>query len=116
MTTGRPGTAHLGLPFDVQKHPVDESEIWADAALGRYPARRTGPDPEAVEHAAEVVLSGRQPVVICGGGVVISGAEAELRALAELIEAPVATTVRGQGRNATPAERRVGTEGARTCR
>src|SRR3546814_13569047 len=89
--------ANWELPFDVQKQPWEESEIGADAAVGRYPARRTGPDPEAVEHAAEVVLSGRQPVVICGGGVVISGAEAELRALAELIEAPVATTVSGQG-------------------
>lgn len=97
MATGRPGAAHLGLPFDVQKQPVDESEIWGDAALGRYPARRMGPDPEAVEHAAEVILSGRQPVFICGGGLVISGAEAELRTLAELIEAPVATTVSGQG-------------------
>src|SRR5678815_2582804 len=30
MTTGKPGAAHIGLPFDVQKDPVDESDVWAD--------------------------------------------------------------------------------------
>ncbi len=97
MTTGKPGAAHLGLPFDVQRQPVDEDDIWAQADLGLFPARRTGPDLEAVEAAAEVLLSARRPVFICGGGVVIAGAEAELTSLAELLDAPVATTVSGQG-------------------
>ena len=44
MTTGKPGSAHLGLPFDVQKQAVAESEIWAQKELGRYPAWRSGPD------------------------------------------------------------------------
>ena len=97
MTTGKPGAAHLGLPFDVQRQPVDEDDIWAQEDLGRFPARRTGPDLEAVEAAAEMLLSAHRPVFICGGGVVIAGAEAELTALAELLDAPVATTVSGQG-------------------
>ena len=97
MTTGKPGAAHLGLPFDVQRQPVDADDIWAQADLGRFPARRTGPAPEAVEAAAEVLLSASNPVFICGGGVVIAGAEAELTSLAELLDAPVATTVSGQG-------------------
>jgi acetolactate synthase-1/2/3 large subunit len=97
MTTGRPGAAHLSFPFDVQKEPVDEAEIWADAALGRYPARRLGPDPAAIAEAAALLKAARQPVFICGGGVVIAGAEAELQALAEAIGATVATTVSGQG-------------------
>ncbi|MGB5067756.1 MAG: thiamine pyrophosphate-binding protein, partial [Albidovulum sp.] len=29
MTTGRPGAVHLALPFDTQKAPVDEADIWA---------------------------------------------------------------------------------------
>jgi acetolactate synthase I/II/III large subunit len=45
MTTGRPGAAHLGLPFDVQKEPVDEAELHADPALGVFPARRPHPSP-----------------------------------------------------------------------
>ena len=37
--------AHIGLPFDVQKAPVDEADVWADPSLNVYPARRVGPDP-----------------------------------------------------------------------
>jgi acetolactate synthase-1/2/3 large subunit len=97
MTTGRPGAAHLGLPFDVQKQPVDEAEIHADPALGTFPARRVAPDPAAIRAAAEALLAAERPLVICGGGPVIAGAEAELQALAERLEIPVATTISGQG-------------------
>jgi acetolactate synthase-1/2/3 large subunit len=97
MTTGKPGAAHIGLPFDVQKDPVDETDVWADKALGRYPSRRAGPDPHAIAAAAELLAAAHSPVVICGGGVVIAGAERELQALAEVLGAPVATTISGQG-------------------
>ena len=97
MTTGRPGAAHLGLPFDVQKDPVDEASVYANPALGIYPARRAAPDPAAIETAAQAILSAERPLFVCGGGPVIAGAEAELGALAELLEAPVATTISGQG-------------------
>lgn len=97
MTTGRPGAAHLGLPFDVQKQPVDEAELWADPALGSFPARRPGPDPAAVEAAAEILAAARLPVIVCGGGVINAGAERELRRLAERLGAPVATTISGKG-------------------
>jgi acetolactate synthase-1/2/3 large subunit len=97
MTTGRPGAAHLGLPFDVQKDPVDEAAVHADPALGIYPARRVAPEPATIEAAARAILSAERPLFICGGGPVIAGAEGELCALAELLEAPVATTISGQG-------------------
>ena len=97
MTTGRPGSAHIGLPFDVQRQPVDEADIWAEPEYGRYPARRTGPEPDAVKAAAELIAKAKQPLFICGGGVVISGAEQELEALAKKIDTPIATTISGQG-------------------
>jgi acetolactate synthase-1/2/3 large subunit len=97
MTTGRPGAAHLGLPFDVQTDPVDEAAVHADPTLGAWPARRTAPEPAAIEAAAQAILSAERPLFVCGGGPVIAGAEAELGALAELLEAPVATTISGQG-------------------
>ena len=97
MTTGRPGAAHIGLPFDVQKEPVDEASLHADPALGAFAARRTAPEPGAVIAAAVAILGARSPLLICGGGPVIAGAEAELQALAELLEIPVATTISGQG-------------------
>jgi acetolactate synthase-1/2/3 large subunit len=97
MTTGRPGAAHIGLPFDVQRDPVDEAALHADPTLGTYPARRTAPDPGAIEAAANALLSAERPLFICGGGPVIAGAAAELAALAELLASPVATTISGQG-------------------
>lgn len=97
MTSGRPGAAHIGLPFDVQNSPVDADEIWADGALGRFPSRRVGPDPCAVETATNLIAAAQRPVFVCGGGVVIAGAEAELLALAERLGAAVATTISGRG-------------------
>ncbi|BBK34021.1 acetolactate synthase-1/2/3 large subunit [Stella humosa] len=97
MTSAKPGSAHIGLPFDVQKDPVDEADVWADRALGSYPSRRFGPDPEMVARAAEALLSAKNPIFICGGGVVIAGAEAALVQLAEWLGAAVATTISGQG-------------------
>ena len=97
MTTGRPGAAHLGLPFDVLNGPVDADDVWGDATLGAFPARRSAPDPATVETAAELLAAARSPIFICGGGVVIAGAETELQALADALGAPVATTISGQG-------------------
>jgi acetolactate synthase I/II/III large subunit len=97
MTSGKPGAAHLGLPFDVQNGPVQESAVWADAELGAYPSRRSGPDPDAVKRAAAALADAKLPLFVCGGGVVIAHAEKELEALATLLGAPVATTVSGQG-------------------
>jgi acetolactate synthase-1/2/3 large subunit len=97
MTTGRPGAAHIALPFDVQNGPVERSDVWGDPSLGSYPSRRIAPDPFHVELAAKLLRSAKRPVFICGGGPVISGAEDELRELAERLSAPVATTISGQG-------------------
>jgi acetolactate synthase-1/2/3 large subunit len=97
MTSDRPGAVHLGLPFDVQKDAVEESEIHADGSLGNYPSRRAGADPAAIAAAADALLRAKNPLFICGGGVVIAGAEAELQAVAEWLGAPVATTISGQG-------------------
>jgi acetolactate synthase-1/2/3 large subunit len=97
MTTGRPGAAHISLPFDVQNGPVERAEVWADPTLGRFPSRRVAPDPAMVELAAKLLRKARQPLFICGGGVVLSGAESELTALAENLDAPVATTISGKG-------------------
>src|SRR5881394_978354 len=97
MTTGRPGAAHIALPFDVQSAPVDAGDVWADPSVGTYPSRRVAPDPEMVELAAKLLRSAKKPLFICGGGVVISRAEAELTELAEKLAAPVATTISGKG-------------------
>src|SRR5688500_17569751 len=78
MTTARQGAAHIALPFDVQNGPVERAEVWADPTLGRFPSRRSGPDPFFVALAGKLLRSAANPLFICGGGVVLSGAEDEL--------------------------------------
>jgi len=97
MTTGRPGAAHVALPFDVQNAPVERGDVWADPTLGAFPSRRVAPDPFSIELAAKTLRGSKNPVFICVGGVVLSGAETELQELAEKLNAPVATTVSGKG-------------------
>ena len=97
MTTGRAGAAHIALPFDVQNGPVDRGDVWADPTLGSFPSRRVAPDPALIELAAKLLRKAKQPLFICGGGVVLSGSEQELLELAEKLAAPVATTISGKG-------------------
>ena len=97
MTTGRPGAAHLGLPYDVQYDPVDPDDIWADGALNQYPAYPAAPAPGAIEAALDAILSAKAPLIVCGGGVVIAGAMDELGRLALRLDIPVATSISGQG-------------------
>jgi acetolactate synthase-1/2/3 large subunit len=97
MTTGRPGAVHLGLPYDVLKQPVEAVDVWAQPGHDVYPAWRSGPDPAAVAEAADALLAARRPIVVCGGGVVTSGAMTALADVATLLNAPVCTTVTGKG-------------------
>ena len=112
MTTGRPGAAHLALPFDTQKGLVEPSEVWADERHRSFPAEPAAPDPEAIREAARILAGADRAVAICGGGPVIAGAFEELRRLARLIDLPVATTVSGQGAIAETEEQAVGVVGS----
>jgi len=97
MTTGRPGAAHIALPFDVQNGQVERADVWADPTLGSFPSRRVAPDAAMVELASRLLRKAKSPLFICGGGVVLAGAESELMTLAEKLAAPVATTISGKG-------------------
>lgn len=97
MTSSRPGSTHLGLPFDVQKDPVAEDDIWSDDRFGSYPALPSAPAPDDVERVLDTLLNARRPVIICGGGVVLAGACDALAEFAETLGIPVCTTVSGQG-------------------
>lgn len=97
MTTGRSGAAHLGLPYDIQYDQVDAADIWADPKHQSYPAYPQAPEPGAAEAAIDAILSAKNPLIVCGGGVVIAGAMEELSRLATRLDIPVATSISGQG-------------------
>ena len=97
ITTGRPGAAHISMPFDVQNGLVARSDVWGDLKYACYPAERAAPTVAIVERAARLLREAANPVFICGGGVVISAAQKELLDLGERLSAPVATTISGKG-------------------
>jgi len=97
ITTGRPGAAHISLPFDVQNGLVARSDVWGDLKYARCPVERAAPAVDIFEGAARLLRAAPHPVFICGGGVVISAAQKELLDLAERLSAPVATTISGKG-------------------
>ncbi|MEQ8709086.1 MAG: thiamine pyrophosphate-binding protein [Rhodospirillales bacterium] len=97
MTTGRPGAAHLAFPIDVQRAETPPDELWADPAHQSYPAWVSAPDPANIAIAIELLLKSSAPMVICGGGPVISGAMDELQRFIERLDLPVATSVSGKG-------------------
>jgi acetolactate synthase-1/2/3 large subunit len=97
MTTGRTGAAHIGLPYDLQKQPLEAAQVWAQPGHDRFPAQRSRPHLADVENAADRLVAAKRPVIVCGGGVVLAGACAALETLATLLNAPVCTTVSGKG-------------------
>jgi acetolactate synthase-1/2/3 large subunit len=97
MTSRTPGSAHLGLPFDTQNGEVPAVEIYADAGNGVFPSSRSQADMCEIDKAIDLLEKAKRGVIICGGGIVLSGAEDELAAFAKNLNLPVATTVSGQG-------------------
>jgi len=90
MRMGRPGPTMVEIPADVLNEEVP------DALVEAYrPAKVTAAGAHArdVEAAARVLREARRPVIHAGQGVLYAEASAELLELAELLEAPVMTTM-----------------------
>ncbi|PWU23981.1 MAG: acetolactate synthase catalytic subunit [Candidatus Rokuibacteriota bacterium] len=95
-TSGRPGPTLVSCPDDVLTGGGAQLPARAIGAR-RYPSVRIAPDPAAVREAVAVLSDASQPAIVAGGGVGISGAWDELQQVAELLGAPVATTLLGKG-------------------
>ncbi|MFE2428261.1 thiamine pyrophosphate-binding protein [Streptomyces sp. NPDC059373] len=87
------GPVWVEIPQDVLLGPVTVPPV---TSLRAAP-RPLEPRPELITEAARLLSDARRPVILAGGGVVRSGAEVELRALAERLDAPVASTFGGKG-------------------
>jgi acetolactate synthase-1/2/3 large subunit len=91
MRCGRPRPAYIEMPLDVQ---AGEAEI---PALPPEQYSRPAGDAGAIARAAEALKSAKRPFIFAGGGVESSGATQSLARLAELLGAPVVTSVFGCG-------------------
>lgn len=95
-TTGRPGPVGLICPTDVMAEQT-EGDPRVDAAYVTYPANRVRASVEAIARAAALLAGAERPLIVSGGGAIISGAACEVVELAERFSAPVVTTMTGKG-------------------
>ena len=93
--TGRPGPVLIDIPKDVQQNEVEMNFPENIKIRGYHPW--VDPDIREIERAIEMLLSAERPIILAGGGVIISGAFAEIQSIAELLMIPVVTTFKGKG-------------------
>jgi len=89
------GAVTIALPEDVQAEVVDVPLAFLQER--EWHLRRPVPERGPLERAVAAIRAARAPIVVAGGGVIYSGAEEALRALAEATGVPVATSQAGGG-------------------
>lgn len=94
LDPGDCGPAFIGLPQDIAAEAFDYPESFFDTTVHEAPRPR--PDLGQLARAVEVLKSAKRPVIIAGGGVHYSRAEAELADFAEKHGIPVVETVAGK--------------------
>jgi len=95
-TSGRPGPVLIDFPKNVQKESADMDFKDNNVKLPGYRVNRD-PHPLQLKRAVDLLIQAEKPMVIAGGGVIISNASEELISVAELLLAPVSTTLMGKG-------------------
>jgi len=104
--SGRPGPVLIDVPKDVQiakceyeeQAPVEKDEPFAAKDV-------------RIEEAASIINSAKCPFIYFGGGVVTSGAQDEMLALAEKIDAPIGCSLMGLSAIPTDHPRFLGMQG-----
>lgn len=121
--SGRPGPVLVDIPKDVQIAETDYVALSGEALIPRlsmkHPTAQLRPEGEALERykvkaeprlerAAQLIAEAHRPLIYCGGGVILSGAQKELCELAERVDAPVASTLMGLGAVPASSDRMLG--------
>ena len=96
--TGCPGPVHLQFRGNEGQIDAEEADMepLVEPQFARLPAFRPEPDEASVRAALKILQEARRPVIVAGGGVRGSDAGAELVALAEVLQIPVATSLNGK--------------------
>ncbi|HIU15064.1 MAG TPA: biosynthetic-type acetolactate synthase large subunit [Candidatus Ventricola intestinavium] len=121
--SGRPGPVLIDIPKDVQiaeteYEPASGEELVPRLSM-KHPTAQLRPEGQALERykvkaeprleqAAQLIAETHRPLIYCGGGVILSGAQAELLELADRVDAPIASTLMGLGAVPATNERMLG--------
>jgi thiamine pyrophosphate-dependent acetolactate synthase large subunit-like protein len=95
VKNGRPRPVLVEIPVDVMRADVPDDFVYTPT-----PRLRMAPDPQAVSELAAALVAANRLVIYAGQGVHYARAWKQLRDLAELLEAPVTTSL--QGKSAFP--------------
>jgi acetolactate synthase-1/2/3 large subunit len=91
--SGRPGPVHIDLPKDIQTKKTKTRFI----SRVLYNHKSAFISLNKIKKAAKIILQAERPVILAGGGTIISNASEEVRILSELLAAPVTTTLMAKG-------------------
>ena len=91
LRNGRGGPVLVEIPTDMWNEEVPEPLDYIPVMATRY-----GPDPAEVKRAAKLLAGAKRPVIYAGTGVHWARAWPQLQALAELLAAPVTTSLGGK--------------------
>jgi len=76
---------------------AQHTAIYAEPACRSYPSYRTQAPRDSLERMLDALLAAQRPLIVAGGGAVLSGAWSEITRIAETLAIPVATTINGKG-------------------
>jgi acetolactate synthase-1/2/3 large subunit len=93
--SGRPGPVLIDLPRDITAGKAEF--VWPEKVFIRSYNPTLEGNKWMIERAAHEIVKAKKPVIIAGGGCIISEASNELRELAEHAKIPVAMTLMGLG-------------------
>ena len=122
-SSGRPGPVLIDIPKDVQIAETEYEPASGEALIPKlsmkHPMAQLRPEGEALERyktkaeprlerAAQLIAEAHRPLIYCGGGVTISGAQDELMQLADRVDAPIVATLMGLGAAPASSDRMLG--------
>src|SRR5213075_2365992 len=93
--TGRPGPVVIDVPKNIQQ--AKTQPVWPTEAKPRGYIPHLEADELVLNEIVGLIAKAERPVLYCGGGIITSGAAAELRRFAEATQIPVTTTIMGVG-------------------
>lgn len=112
-TSGRPGPVHLRMMWNCLSATADVADLYGQPECITYPSYRSIADPSSLERCLEKLLQAKTPLIICGQGVLSSGAGEAVEKLAEALHIPIGTTTTGKGAVAEVHPLCIGVVGAR---
>ena len=93
--SGRPGPVLIDLPKNIQQQRTHAVFPRAPSFRGYHPDKRA--DDAAFEEIIALIAKSERPMLYCGGGIITSGAAAELKRFVDATGIPVTTTIMGCG-------------------